>query len=150
VGGRCKCNGHASRCVVRQDARRSVPGAAAGGTGGLEVDVDAAWRGRYSAGVVGGHGAATLTCDCRHNTEGVDCERCRPFYHDRPWARATAGNAHECTGLFLSLFLSQYLNCSFAVKHRLFFCSRVLDLGEMILIYELDLDVLKMCPARRQ
>jgi len=58
VGGRCKCNGHASRCV---------PGA-------------------------GGQ----LQCDCKHNTAGRDCERCKPFHFDRPWGRATARDANEC------------------------------------------------------
>ncbi|XP_051844016.1 netrin-3 [Antechinus flavipes] len=58
VGGRCKCNGHASRCVVDTQGR--------------------------------------LVCDCRHGTEGPDCERCKPFYCDRPWQRATAHEAHAC------------------------------------------------------
>ncbi|KZS10976.1 Netrin-1 [Daphnia magna] len=58
VGGRCKCNGHASRCVQGRD----------------------------------GH----LGCDCRHNTAGRDCEKCKPFHFDRPWGRATAKDANEC------------------------------------------------------
>ncbi|KAK9502852.1 hypothetical protein O3M35_011546 [Rhynocoris fuscipes] len=61
VGGRCKCNGHASKCIV--------------GNGGQ------------------------LTCDCKHNTAGRDCERCKPFHFDRPWGRATARDANECKGL---------------------------------------------------
>ncbi|KAG8232862.1 hypothetical protein J437_LFUL017645 [Ladona fulva] len=61
VGGRCKCNGHASRCSV-----------------------------------VEGPGGGTLACECRHNTAGRDCERCRPFHFDRPWGRATARDPHEC------------------------------------------------------
>lgn len=61
VGGRCKCNGHASRCVKNVD------------TGLLE-------------------------CECKHNTAGRDCEKCKPFYFDRPWARATIDNANECKG----------------------------------------------------
>ena len=60
VGGRCKCNGHASRCLLDPQ----------------------------------GH----LTCDCRHGTEGPDCSRCKPFYCDRPWQRATAREAHACLG----------------------------------------------------
>lgn len=59
VGGRCKCNGHASRCM---------------------------------------QGKEGLVCDCRHNTAGRDCERCKPFHFDRPWGRATARDANECQG----------------------------------------------------
>ncbi|PNJ16979.1 netrin-3 isoform X2 [Pongo pygmaeus] len=58
VGGRCKCNGHASRCLLDTQ----------------------------------GH----LICDCRHGTEGPDCGRCKPFYCDRPWQRATARESHAC------------------------------------------------------
>ena len=60
VGGRCKCNGHAARCLLDSQ----------------------------------GH----LICDCRHGTEGPDCGRCKPFYCDRPWQRATAREAHACLG----------------------------------------------------
>ncbi|CAG9858546.1 unnamed protein product [Phyllotreta striolata] len=58
VGGRCKCNGHASRCATGRD--------------GL------------------------LACECKHNTAGRDCERCKPFHFDRPWGRATTRDANEC------------------------------------------------------
>lgn len=60
VGGRCKCNGHASRCV------RGVDG--------------------------------QLECECKHNTAGRDCEKCKLFYFDRPWARGTFRDANECKG----------------------------------------------------
>lgn len=59
VGGRCKCNGHASKCIP------SGPG-------------------------------GTLVCDCKHNTAGRDCDRCKPFHFDRPWLRATVRDPNEC------------------------------------------------------
>lgn len=59
VGGRCKCNGHASRCIPT-------------GPGG------------------------SVVCDCKHNTAGRDCDRCKPFHFDRPWARATVRDPNEC------------------------------------------------------
>ena len=39
-----------------------------------------------------------LVCDCRHNTAGRDCEKCKRFHFDKPWGRATAQDAHECQG----------------------------------------------------
>ncbi|XP_017850812.1 netrin-A isoform X2 [Drosophila busckii] len=58
VGGRCKCNGHASKCLPDLNGQ--------------------------------------LSCECRHNTAGRDCERCKPFHFDRPWGRATERDANEC------------------------------------------------------
>nr|BAJ22065.1 netrin [Dugesia japonica] len=58
VGGRCKCNGHASRCLIDDNDE--------------------------------------IRCDCHHNTEGQDCERCKSNYLDRPWHRATRQNANVC------------------------------------------------------
>ncbi|CAB1332514.1 unnamed protein product, partial [Coregonus sp. 'balchen'] len=37
-----------------------------------------------------------LVCDCQHHTAGVDCQKCHPFYQDRPWARATGDSANQC------------------------------------------------------
>ncbi|KAM6898458.1 netrin 2 isoform 1-T1 [Lycodopsis pacificus] len=58
VGGRCKCNGHGSRCLKDKEGK--------------------------------------LVCDCKHNTEGPECDRCKPFHYDRPWQRANAREANEC------------------------------------------------------
>ncbi|XP_066498141.1 netrin-1b [Hoplias malabaricus] len=66
VGGRCKCNGHASKCV------------------------------RERGGGEGSGGEGNLVCECKHNTAGPECERCKPFHYDRPWQRATAREANEC------------------------------------------------------
>jgi netrin receptor unc-5 len=77
VGGRCKCNGHASRCVQGRD--------------GL------------------------LGCDCRHNTAGRDCEKCKPFHFDRPWGRATAKDANECKGESKPFFTFEFSYDQFAL-----------------------------------
>ncbi|KAH3869342.1 hypothetical protein DPMN_032505 [Dreissena polymorpha] len=69
VGGRCKCNGHASQCIKDRDGN--------------------------------------LVCDCKHNTAGRDCERCKPFHYDRPWARATQRSPNECVAC----------NCNLHAKH---------------------------------
>ncbi len=58
IGGRCKCNGHASQCKLD----------------------------KYGE----------LGCDCQHNTDGRECEKCKPFHFDRPWGRATSSAANEC------------------------------------------------------
>ena len=59
IGGRCKCNGHASQCIMK--------------------------KGR-------------LACDCRHNTDGPNCEKCKAFHFDKPWKSATRTNSNECVG----------------------------------------------------
>merc|ERR1712051_516194 len=37
-----------------------------------------------------------MTCNCKHNTAGKECEKCKPFHFDRPWGRATSASANEC------------------------------------------------------
>jgi len=96
VGGRCKCNGHASQCI----AAGGPPAKSVGRRRSVDDEGESVWpaNGGRQVAMHAGIAGVPLVCDCRHNTEGVDCDRCRPFYHDRPWARATANDAHHCVG----------------------------------------------------
>ena len=38
----------------------------------------------------------TGDCECEHNTQGVDCNECKPLYNNKPWSFATSEDAHEC------------------------------------------------------
>ncbi|KAH8235523.1 hypothetical protein KR032_001801, partial [Drosophila birchii] len=100
VGGRCKCNGHASECVATVGA-----GASAGADQDDGQDEDspggAALGGHFGRMTIGSSGLQlgaklAMTCACKHNTAGPECERCKPFYFDRPWGRATDNDANEC------------------------------------------------------
>ncbi|XP_056266449.1 laminin subunit gamma-1 [Pseudoliparis swirei] len=41
-------------------------------------------------------GGGRLVCDCKHNTEGDDCNVCKAFHNDRPWRRAGGESANHC------------------------------------------------------
>ncbi|NXN99499.1 LAMB4 protein, partial [Rhinopomastus cyanomelas] len=68
VQGSCFCNGHASQCDSTN----------------LRGDVF------HQSGMVHGR------CICRHNTEGMSCERCKDFYHDAPWRPAKGTQDTAC------------------------------------------------------
>ena len=43
-------------------------------------------------------------CDCKHNTEGEDCERCKPLFNNKPWMAATSENdPNPCEGRHLKI-----------------------------------------------
>ncbi|CAH8873777.1 unnamed protein product [Trichobilharzia szidati] len=96
VGGRCKCNGHSNRCVRDKITDTTSP----------------AVNNKDNNGQVKSHWGP-LRCDCHHNTEGTDCERCSPGYLDRPWARGTSESANECKPCQCGNHTNQ---CVFSVK----------------------------------
>ncbi|XP_033106488.1 laminin subunit beta-1-like [Anneissia japonica] len=67
VRGSCHCYGHAHRCIP-----------ISGDIEGIEPHQ-----------VYG-------NCDCKHNTEGLNCERCKPFHNDQPWRPAQGLQTHAC------------------------------------------------------
>lgn len=43
-------------------------------------------------------------CDCGHNTEGEDCERCEPLYNNRTWMPATSEEEpNPCQGMLTNV-----------------------------------------------
>ncbi|GMR48250.1 hypothetical protein PMAYCL1PPCAC_18445, partial [Pristionchus mayeri] len=68
VRGSCSCYGHASSCIPIDD----------------------------QAAQYGGEDIVHGRCECTHNTEGLNCEKCLPFFNDHPWRPAVANNTHEC------------------------------------------------------
>lgn len=41
-------------------------------------------------------------CDCAHNTEGKNCERCKDGYNDTPWRPATVDDSYECKSMYFA------------------------------------------------
>uniref|UniRef100_UPI00358FA603 laminin subunit beta-2-like n=1 Tax=Myxine glutinosa TaxID=7769 RepID=UPI00358FA603 len=66
VRGNCFCYGHASQCIPVKRTEVMVPGMV--------------------------HGR----CLCTHNTAGINCERCKKFHMDTPWAPARDRHAYAC------------------------------------------------------
>ena len=66
--GSCLCYGHANKCIR---------------TPGVEYDED-------DKAMIHGY------CQCTHNTDGNNCERCLPLFNDRPWAPARNHEKNEC------------------------------------------------------
>ncbi len=62
VFGRCQCNGHGENCEFPEDTtnRRSL----------TYLNIP--------------------KCICKHNTEGVNCEKCEPLYNNKAWMPATS------------------------------------------------------------
>ncbi|XP_054844338.1 laminin subunit beta-4 [Eublepharis macularius] len=69
VRGSCFCNGHASACGSVQNLRGDV---------------------FHEPGMVHGR------CLCKHNTDGLSCERCKEFYSDVPWRPADGSQENAC------------------------------------------------------
>lgn len=108
VGGRCKCNGHASECVATVGPNDALPrmynaGDDFDGTGAAQTNSNHnnINNNNNNANV---NVKLTMTCACKHNTAGPECERCKPFYFDRPWGRATDTDANECKSKWKRFF----------------------------------------------
>ncbi|XP_069765550.1 laminin subunit beta-4 [Narcine bancroftii] len=69
VRGSCFCYGHASHCIPVDNIRGDV---------------------FIQQGMVHGQ------CVCQHNTDGINCERCKDFFNDSPWQPAIGTETNEC------------------------------------------------------
>ncbi|KAM8974024.1 laminin subunit beta-4 [Pelodytes ibericus] len=69
VRGNCFCNGHAGQCVPLES-----------------MDGDFVNQPEMVHG----------KCVCQHNTDGLNCEKCKEFYNDAPWRPAVGSNDNAC------------------------------------------------------
>ncbi|KAG8577287.1 hypothetical protein GDO81_010128, partial [Engystomops pustulosus] len=69
IRGNCFCNGHASQCVPIDTMRGDV---------------------------LNEHGMVHGKCVCQHNTDGLNCEKCKEFYNDAPWSPAVGFEDNAC------------------------------------------------------
>ncbi|KAG8252085.1 laminin subunit [Homalodisca vitripennis] len=58
-------------------------------------------------------GEERQVCKCEHNTAGVDCEQCLPFYNDAPWGRANSTHFHECKALLMEFVVEADFTTNF-------------------------------------
>uniref|UniRef100_A0A1I7ZMI1 Laminin N-terminal domain-containing protein n=1 Tax=Steinernema glaseri TaxID=37863 RepID=A0A1I7ZMI1_9BILA len=67
VRGSCSCYGHAQRCIPID--------------GVTDIENPDMVHGR---------------CECTHNTQGLNCEKCMDFFNDAPWRPAVVNETNEC------------------------------------------------------
>ena len=85
IGGNCQCNGHADRYDSFLLVISSVI---------LKIKI------KFSCTIRDGK----PVCNCKHGTEGETCNKCMPFFHDRPWQRGTKENPNECVRKYTGSF----------------------------------------------
>ncbi|XP_023172008.1 netrin-B isoform X2 [Drosophila hydei] len=96
VGGRCKCNGHASECIATSTGGSALHADADDGQDDDNMPASLHSHFGRTPSALQLSAKLAMTCACKHNTAGPECERCKPFYFDRPWGRATDNDANEC------------------------------------------------------
>ncbi|KAI3370517.1 hypothetical protein L3Q82_025278 [Scortum barcoo] len=83
VMGSCMCHGHANRCLPETYNNPL--------SNSIQVNPQ---------------------CDCQHNTDGVNCERCADLYNDLPWRPAEEGNTHTCKTFLQAATTAECCECN--------------------------------------